>query len=160
MKFITTKPLNTTFQFDQTVLKPNVSDIAILVISAISQQGSSTELKGRVLLKCITRTRRIVRLSNLNSTGTLGRAVMFILFLAFVFLYTSYSASIVALLQSSSDKIRTLSDLLNSKLELGSEDTPYNRHYFAVIRFNIFWFYLKIGKYLYLPPQYWPRRRI
>ncbi|CAH2037611.1 unnamed protein product, partial [Iphiclides podalirius] len=95
-------------EFDHTVLKPNMGDIAILVISAITQQGSSTELK-----------------------GTLGRVVMFILFLAFVFLYTSYSASIVALLQSSSNRIRTLSDLLNSKMELGAEDTPYNRYYFA-----------------------------
>ncbi|XP_013168978.1 PREDICTED: uncharacterized protein LOC106118776 [Papilio xuthus] len=92
---------------DNSVLKPNISDIAILVMSAISQQGSSTELK-----------------------GALGRSVMFILFLAFVFLYTSYSASIVALLQSSSSAIRTLSDLLDSRLELGAEDTPYNRHYF------------------------------
>ncbi|KPJ08135.1 Glutamate receptor 3 [Papilio machaon] len=92
---------------DNSVLKPNISDIAILVMSAISQQGSSTELK-----------------------GALGRSVIFILFMAFVFLYTSYSASIVALLQSSSSAIRTLSDLLDSRLELGAEDTPYNRHYF------------------------------
>nr|BAR64803.1 ionotropic receptor [Ostrinia furnacalis] len=94
---------------DPTVLRPNVGDIAILVISAISQQGSSTELK-----------------------GTLGRIVMFILFLAFLLLYSSYSASIVALLQSSSNQIRTLSDLLNSKLELGVEDTPYNRYFFPI----------------------------
>nr|WQS23402.1 ionotropic receptor 19 [Diaphania glauculalis] len=94
---------------DPTALRPNVSDIAILLISAISQQGSTTELK-----------------------GTLGRIVMFILFLAFLLLYSSYSASIVALLQSSSNQIRTLSDLLNSKLELGVEDTPYNRYFFSV----------------------------
>ncbi|KAL0892971.1 hypothetical protein ABMA27_014640 [Loxostege sticticalis] len=94
---------------DPTALKPHVGEIAILVISAISQQGSFTELK-----------------------GTLGRIVMFILFLAFLLLYSSYSASIVALLQSSSNQIRTLSDLLNSKLELGVEDTPYNRYFFPI----------------------------
>ncbi|CAF4834369.1 unnamed protein product [Pieris macdunnoughi] len=94
---------------DQTVLRPNISDITILVISAISQQGSFTELK-----------------------GTLGRVVMFLLFFAFVFLYTSYSANIVALLQSNSNKIRTLSDLLNSRLELGVEDTTYNRYHFSI----------------------------
>lgn len=66
-------------------------------------------------------------------SGTLGRLVMFLVFLAFLFLYTSYSASIVALLQSSSNNIRTLSDLLNSKLELGVDDVPYNRYYFSVI---------------------------
>lgn len=48
-----------------------------------------------------------------------------------VFFFTSYTASIVALLQSTSKSIRTLSDLLNSKLDLGMEDTPYARHYFA-----------------------------
>ncbi|XP_046959693.1 ionotropic receptor 75a-like [Vanessa cardui] len=63
-------------------------------------------------------------------TGTLGRVVMFLMFLAFLFLYTSYSANIVALLQSSSNQINTLADLLNSKLELGAEETPYNRHHF------------------------------
>ncbi|CAK1547131.1 unnamed protein product [Leptosia nina] len=93
---------------DQTLLRPNLSDTVIMVISAISQQGSTTELK-----------------------GTLGRVVMFLLFFAFVFLYTSYSANIVALLQSNSNKIRTLADLLNSKLELGAEDIVYNRYHFA-----------------------------
>nr|QLI62109.1 ionotropic receptor 75a2 [Streltzoviella insularis] len=98
-------------KLDNTTLKPNVSDIAIFVISAMSQQGSAMELK-----------------------GTLGRVVTFILFLTFLFLYTSYSASIVALLQSSSKQIRTLSDLLHSKLELGVEDTPYNRYYFSTAK--------------------------
>ncbi|CAH2260941.1 jg17717 [Pararge aegeria aegeria] len=64
-------------------------------------------------------------------TGTLGRVVMFLMFLLFLFLYTSYSANIVALLQSSSNEIQTLTDLLNSKMELGVEDTPYNRHFFS-----------------------------
>ena len=70
--------------------------------------------------------------SMLSFSGTLGRLVMFIVFLAFLFLYTSYSAYIVALLQSTSNRIRTLSDLLNSKLELGVEDVSYNRYYFSV----------------------------
>nr|ARB05667.1 ionization receptor 75q1 [Mythimna separata] len=93
---------------DQTCLPPTWSDITIFLLSAISQQGSSNELK-----------------------GTLGRLVMFIIFLAFVFLYTSYSANIVVLLQSTSNQIRTLPDLLNSKLELGVEDVAYNRYYFS-----------------------------
>lgn len=69
-------------------------------------------------------------------TGALGRMLMFIMFFVFLFLYTSYSANIVALLQSTSDQIRTLSDLLNSKLELGVEDTPYNRYFFSVNHYN------------------------
>ncbi|XP_064292313.1 ionotropic receptor 75a-like [Plodia interpunctella] len=94
---------------DHTVLKPNISDISLLVTAAITQQGSSIELK-----------------------GTLGRLVMFLLFLAFLLLYSAYSASIVALLQSRSNQIRTLADLLNSKLDLGVEDTPYNRYFFSI----------------------------
>lgn len=65
-------------------------------------------------------------------SGSLGRIVTFIMFLIFLFLYTSYAANIVALLQSSSNQIRTLSDLLSSKLELGVEDQPYTRYYFTV----------------------------
>lgn len=66
-------------------------------------------------------------------SGTLGRLVMLTVFLAFLFIYTAYSAYIVALLQSTSNKIRTLSDLLHSKLELGVEDMSYNKYYFTVI---------------------------
>ncbi|XP_061723269.1 ionotropic receptor 75a-like isoform X1 [Cydia pomonella] len=92
---------------DTTVLVPTISDVTIFVMCAISQQGSTVELK-----------------------GMLGRFMILILFLVFLFLYTAYSASIVVLLQSSSNQIRTLTDLLNSKLELGVEDTPYNRYWF------------------------------
>uniref|UniRef100_A0A0K8TUC6 Ionotropic Receptor n=1 Tax=Epiphyas postvittana TaxID=65032 RepID=A0A0K8TUC6_EPIPO len=94
-----------------TVLFPSVSEVTVFVVSAITQQGSTVELK-----------------------GSLGRVVIFILFLAFLFLYTAYSASIVVLLQSSSNQIRTLSDLLQSKLEIGAEDTPYNRFWFAAAK--------------------------
>lgn len=51
--------------------------------------------------------------------------------LSLIFIYTSYTANIVALLQSTSGSIRSLSDLLNSNLQLGVDDTPYSRHYFA-----------------------------
>lgn len=61
-----------------------------------------------------------------------GRIVLFVLFTTVIFLYTAYSACIVALLQSSTDAIRTLKDLLNSGLTLGVEDVVYNRHYFPV----------------------------
>lgn len=54
----------------------------------------------------------------------------FVFSISLIFIYTSYAASIVALLQSTSHNIRTLSDLLNSDIELGVEDTPYARPYF------------------------------
>ncbi|XP_060802728.1 ionotropic receptor 75a [Amyelois transitella] len=93
---------------DHTTLKPNISDIVVLLISAMCQQGSAIELKGGV-----------------------GRLIMFLIFLSFLFLYTSYSASIVALLQSSSNSIHSLADLYNSKMELGVENIPYNIYYFT-----------------------------
>ncbi|XP_045528791.1 ionotropic receptor 75a-like [Pieris brassicae] len=94
---------------DSTVLRPNVSDIAILIFAATCQQGSHTELK-----------------------GSLGRIVLLLLFISLTFLYTSYSANIVALLQSSSSQIRSLDDLLHSRLSFGVHDTVFNRYYFSI----------------------------
>lgn len=51
--------------------------------------------------------------------------------LSLIFLYTSYTANIVALLQSTSPNIRTLADLVNSNLEMSVDDTPFNRHFFS-----------------------------
>lgn len=47
-----------------------------------------------------------------------------------LFIYTSYTANIVALLQSTTKSINTIEDLLHSSLEFGIEDTPYARYYF------------------------------
>lgn len=49
-----------------------------------------------------------------------------------MFLYVSYSACIVALLQSSDKSIKTLRDLLESPLEVGADDVDYSRNYFEV----------------------------
>nr|ALR72541.1 ionotropic receptor IR2 [Colaphellus bowringi] len=59
-----------------------------------------------------------------------GRITTIILFVSLMFLYTSYSANIVALLQSSSTSIQTLEDLLKSRLQVGVDDTVFNRFYF------------------------------
>lgn len=55
------------------------------------------------------------------------------LLLAALSLYTSYTANIVALLQSTTDSIKTLADLLHSPLKCGSHDIVYNRYYFKVL---------------------------
>ncbi|GLH05543.1 Ionotropic receptor 75a [Gryllus bimaculatus] len=81
----------------------------MLTLGAVCQQGSPTE-----------------------SRGASGRIVSFMLFVLVIFLYTSYSANIVALLQSSTSSIRTLSDLLHSRLDVGVHDMVYNRHYFKI----------------------------
>nr|ARO70547.1 antennal ionotropic receptor 75q2-2 [Dendrolimus punctatus] len=90
------------------VLRANIADIVVLMFGAACQQGSPVELK-----------------------GVLGRVVMLILFLTLMFLYTSYSANIVSLLQSSSTQIKTLEDLLNSRIKLGVHDTVFNKYYFT-----------------------------
>lgn len=48
-----------------------------------------------------------------------------------LFIYTSYTANIVALLQSTTKDIVTLEDLFNAPLDYGIEDTPYTRFQFA-----------------------------
>ncbi|XP_028158429.1 ionotropic receptor 75a-like isoform X2 [Ostrinia furnacalis] len=103
---------------DSGILRANFVDVIILIFGAICQQGSPVELK-----------------------GSLGRVVMLILFLALMFLYTSYSANIVALLQSSSSQIRTLDDLLHSRLKFGVHDTVFNRYYFS----GLFAFHMETG---------------
>ncbi|XP_026823749.1 glutamate receptor U1 isoform X2 [Ooceraea biroi] len=59
------------------------------------------------------------------------RIITFMLLIASLSLYTSYTANIVALLQSTTDSIKTLSDLLHSSLTLGVLDIVYFRYYFT-----------------------------
>nr|XP_012151217.1 PREDICTED: glutamate receptor ionotropic, delta-1-like [Megachile rotundata] len=58
-----------------------------------------------------------------------SRIVTLMLLLAALSLYTSYTANIVALLQSTTDSIKTLADLLHSPLKCGVYDVVYNRYY-------------------------------
>nr|XP_022912415.1 glutamate receptor 1-like [Onthophagus taurus] len=88
-------------------LEPSLSNVSLLAISAICQQGSSV----------------------LPNT-TPGRIITLFLFTSLMFLYNSYSANIVALLQSSSTSIQTLEDLLHSRLQVGVDDTVFNHFYF------------------------------
>ena len=54
------------------------------------------------------------------------------LLIAALSLYASYTANIVALLQSTATSINTPTDLMNSPLKLGIYDIVYNRYYFEV----------------------------
>ncbi|KAJ8982127.1 hypothetical protein NQ317_002853, partial [Molorchus minor] len=65
-----------------------------------------------------------------NSKSNSGRIATIFIFIALMFLYTSYSANIVALLQSTTESIRTLEDLLYSRISLGVEDIVYAHYYF------------------------------
>lgn len=70
--------------------------------------------------------------------STTARIITIVIFTTSMFLYTSYSANIVALLQSPSTKIRTLQDLYESRLEIGVDDTVFNRYYFSVNTLALF----------------------
>ncbi|KAL6264671.1 hypothetical protein P5V15_004771 [Pogonomyrmex californicus] len=87
--------------------KPTVSDNLLILLGAFAQQGYSYE-----------------------PYRVASRIVTLMLLLASLSLYAAYTANIVGLLQSTTDSIKTLSDLLNSPLKLGVQDVVYNRHYF------------------------------
>lgn len=89
--------------------KRSVMDVSFMICSIICQMGSELEAR-------------------LAST----RIFIFFSFVTFIFVYTSYTANIVALLQTPTKSIQTLEDLYNSKLELGVEDNLYNRYYIGV----------------------------
>ncbi|XP_045473000.1 ionotropic receptor 75a-like isoform X3 [Harmonia axyridis] len=92
-------------------MNPSVADVVLLEISAITQQGSPVEPK-----------------------SLSGRIATIAIFTAVIFLYTSYSASIVVLLQSTTDSIRTVEDLLNFRIKLGVEDIVYAHYYFKTVK--------------------------
>lgn len=58
--------------------------------------------------------------------------IQFTALMCLLFVFTSYTANIVALLQSTTNSIRTLEDLLRSGMEFAVQDTPYNRHFFPL----------------------------
>jgi glutamate receptor, ionotropic, invertebrate len=89
-------------------LKPSFRESFFLLFCAVCQQGSS---------------------STPSSFGS--RLITVVSFITLMFLYASYSANIVALLQSPSNKIRTLEDLYSSRMQLGVDDTIFNHYYFS-----------------------------
>ncbi|XP_053687023.1 ionotropic receptor 75a-like [Sabethes cyaneus] len=93
---------------DPSILRPTFRDTLLMIYGATCQQGSSTLPRS-----CSART------------------ITMITFTILMFLYVCYSANIVALLQSPSTKIRTLEDLLASRLKFGAHDTVFNHYYFT-----------------------------
>ncbi|XP_058123005.1 ionotropic receptor 75a-like [Anopheles ziemanni] len=93
---------------DASVLTASFRDTLLLMYGASCQQGSSVLPRS-----CSART------------------ITMLTFTVLMFLYASYSANIVALLQSPSTRIQSLDDLLASRLKFGVHDTVFNRHYFT-----------------------------
>ncbi|XP_055678016.1 glutamate receptor 1-like [Lutzomyia longipalpis] len=86
------------------------TDAVMTAVAAITQQGTETE--PRMLS---------------------GRIASFFMYLSMFFLFSSYAANIVALLQSTTTSISTVQDLLDSNLGLGVEDIVYNHHFFKLV---------------------------
>uniref|UniRef100_A0A182Y0V0 Ionotropic glutamate receptor C-terminal domain-containing protein n=1 Tax=Anopheles stephensi TaxID=30069 RepID=A0A182Y0V0_ANOST len=93
---------------DASTMSASLRDTLLMMYGASCQQGSSVLPRS-----CSSRT------------------ITMLTFTVLMFLYASYSANIVALLQSPSTKIQTLEDLLASRLKFGVHDTVFNRHYFT-----------------------------
>lgn len=93
---------------DPSVLRPTFYETFFVLFCAFCQQGS---------------------FSLPLSFGS--RLITMISFTALMFMYASYSANIVALLQSPSSKIKTLDDLYNSRIKMGVDDTIFNHYYFS-----------------------------
>ncbi|XP_050074306.1 ionotropic receptor 75a-like [Anopheles maculipalpis] len=93
---------------DASTMNASLRDTLLMMYGASCQQGSSVLPRS-----CSSRT------------------ITMLTFTVLMFLYASYSANIVALLQSPSTKIQTLDDLLASRLKFGVHDTVFNRHYFT-----------------------------
>lgn len=116
------------------VLRPKFLDTLMLVYSATCQQGSSTTPRSF--------SARIITMLVFTVLMFLYARLVLLVDAFYTFHLTphlssqlnsiSYSANIVALLQSPSTKIRTLDDLLNSRLKFGVDDTVFNRYYFSV----------------------------
>ncbi|XP_011343034.1 glutamate receptor ionotropic, delta-1 isoform X2 [Ooceraea biroi] len=87
--------------------QPTISDNIFILLGAFAQQGYMYE-----------------------PYRVPSRIVTLMLLLASLSLYAAYTANIVGLLQSTTDSIKTIPDLLSSPLKLGAQDVVYNRYYF------------------------------
>uniref|UniRef100_A0A0C9PTU2 Kbp_3 protein n=1 Tax=Fopius arisanus TaxID=64838 RepID=A0A0C9PTU2_9HYME len=87
-------------------MKPAFGDNFLILIGAITQQGSAYEPR-----------------------SVPARIVILMLLVFCLSLYAAYAANIVALLQSTSDCIKTVEDLMNSPLKIGVLDIVYNHYY-------------------------------
>lgn len=94
---------------DNTILRPSITDIILLEIGAVCQQGAEVESK-----------------------TVSGRILTIFIFILITFLYTAYAAFIVVLFQSTSNSIKDVKDLLTTDIKLGVQNEPYSYYIFEV----------------------------
>ena len=103
------------FWIDQEDDKPSFSDVFIYSLQNVVQMGADKLPKSYS-----------------------ARICSFVLILAMFFLFTSYTAKIIVLSQSTTDVIKTIDDLKHSKLKCGIRNVIYNRYHFAVSVLELF----------------------
>ncbi|CAH1133629.1 unnamed protein product [Ceutorhynchus assimilis] len=109
-----------TENMDKNSQKVTISDMVLLSIEAISQQGTET-----------------------ISQKITGRFLLFLLLLMFMFVYVAYSAGLLVLLQTTSN-INNLNDLMESRFVVGGFKSRYVKYFFQSPKSGILRkFYLK-----------------
>lgn len=91
----------------ENTLQNQLSDIIFVVAGVICQMNANIDFR-------------------LSST----RIAIYYLFMTITFMVTSYSASIVALLQSTTKNFQTVNEFMLSNMNFGIQDVGYNHYYF------------------------------
>lgn len=107
----------------------SLTDLFTFITGAICQQGILNF--PQAIFPHIILLIRILGSAVSPSTSS-ARLTMLLLFISALFLFTSYSANIVSLLQTPSKSIKTLHDLVASPLQLGIQNISYNIHFIKV----------------------------
>lgn len=101
-------------------------DVLLMGFGAIAQMG--TTLEARTMSTKIAMVRQFGR--QLFRSILIEISFPQITFFVFVlFMFISYTANIVSLLQATDKSIRTIEDLYRSQLGIGVDDVPYNRYW-------------------------------
>lgn len=114
-------------------IQPTISDNIFILLGAFAQQGKPDHRVWHLFFFYYTLFAGYMY----EAYRVPSRIITLTLLLASMSLYAAYTANIVALLQSTTDSIRTLPDLLASPFKLGAQDIVYNRHYFKVHSRNV-----------------------
>lgn len=109
-------------------MKTRFTDSALTIVSAICQMGPLVDPKFQSSKIIMASNVRLCFVPLINFIISL----QFFIFISLSFLYTCYTANIVSLLQAPSFEIKDVKGVLESKLKVGVEDTPYNRYFGAV----------------------------
>lgn len=112
----------------------DASDYFLFAVVSVGQLGTeifTSILSARIAIVCIHAISISIYVSIIFQYFFPLISLQFVFFIALLFLFTSFTANIVALLQSTTNAFQTISDLQNPTIEIGVHDTPFNRLQFA-----------------------------